>query len=99
MGRLFGGQRIAKSFTAPRPPVPVLSPALQLAGIPARRRSRPVRQFLIQSRSFLRECVTSELPTRDLFMSTSIEGGVVVSRGSLGRFEFRSGSTRSSRVI
>ena len=46
--RLPGGHRMATSLSSPAAPEPVLSPALQPCGKPARSRVRPVVQATIQ---------------------------------------------------
>ncbi len=79
-------------------PVPVLPATCQSAGTPARSRRAPVVLAAIQRSSCARESARSPSPSSSVCRPVSIAAGVVVSRGSPGRFSFRVGSTRSSRV-
>jgi len=98
MGALFGGQKIPMSPIAPFSPVPVLSPARQSFGTPARKRFPPVSHFSSQPISRLRLAGSKNLPVSSPFIKFSMAVGLVVSRTSPGSALFKSGSVRSSRV-
>ena len=93
-----GGQRMPMSLVEPRAPVPGLSPAVQPAGSPARRRWAPTLPSFSQWTSRAREAGESTGPSSTLSRLPAMASGVVVSRGSPGRALFNSGSVRSSRV-
>ncbi len=99
MGGRCGGHAIATSFAEPLSPVPDLSPAVHVAGNPARNRRRPVLQFFSQINSVSREAADNVFPTSTACMVAIIAFGVVVSRGSAGRLLLRLSSTRSNRVV
>ena len=98
IGARPGGTTNATSLTAPCWPVPVLSPTLQPAGIPARKRSVPVSQAFSHATSWPRLARESKSPHNARHMRFAIALGDVVSRASHGTFSFSVGSLRSSRV-
>lgn len=97
MGGLFGGQKIPTSPMAPRSPVPVLSPARQPAGIPARSLLAPVVLFSNQLTNWLRLATDKTSPVNSFAADSAMAMGLVVSRGSPGSAVFRSVSVRSRR--
>ena len=71
---------MTRSLKAPLSPVPVLSPGFQVLGKPARTRSIPVREAIIQSMSSAREGIVSTSCVKILSSESTIARGVVVSR-------------------
>ena len=88
---------MTRSLKAPFSPVPVLSPGFQDFGNPARTRSSPVREAIIQSMSSAREGIDSTSCVNIRSIESTMARGVVVSRGSPGTLVLSAGSLRSSR--
>ena len=80
------------SLIAPLSPLPLLSPPFQDFGRPARTRSSPVREAVIQSMSKARDAIASTSRVKMASSESTMARGVVVSRGSSGTLLLSSSS-------